>query len=248
MRIVRPLLVALAAAALAAHVAYWYLPRARTAAVDASSPAGELFAGGDQAVRALACLSSPERRRGGGGDGRPGRGGRGGGAAGGSGRSLAPGVRAVLPAAVRRVGDRGRARRRAARRHHRSLSGGRGVGARRRVDRGQPGPSRRIHHRFGTADERELAWPRLDSGRGRRAASRRHRARFRPRKGSPSSRSTRVRARSSRGPIASAARTTSWCWRRRAARRDRGPASSPSRARATTISRSSPCAPARPRR
>jgi hypothetical protein len=52
MRIVRPLLVALVAAALAAHVAYWYLPRARTAAVDVSSPAGELFTGGGQAVRA----------------------------------------------------------------------------------------------------------------------------------------------------------------------------------------------------
>ena len=52
MRIVRPLLVALAAAALAAHIAYWYLPRPRTAAVDDSSPAGALFAGGDQAVRA----------------------------------------------------------------------------------------------------------------------------------------------------------------------------------------------------
>ncbi len=51
-RILRPLVVALVAAALAAHVAYWYVPRERTATVDASSPAGALFAGGDQAVRA----------------------------------------------------------------------------------------------------------------------------------------------------------------------------------------------------
>ncbi|HEX2466020.1 MAG TPA: hypothetical protein VHR17_15460 [Thermoanaerobaculia bacterium] len=51
-RIVWPLLVALAAAALAGHIAYWYLPRARTAAVDPESAAGALFAQGDQPVRA----------------------------------------------------------------------------------------------------------------------------------------------------------------------------------------------------
>ena len=39
------------------------------------------------------------------------------------------------------------------------------------IDRGQPGPSRRIHHRFGTADERDLERPRLDPGCERRAGA-----------------------------------------------------------------------------
>ena len=135
MRIVRPLVVALVAAALAAHVAYWYLPRERTATVDAASPAGALFAGGDQAVRAwlayphqnvgaaakamddpAAAIAAAARLAG-------------------LGDLSLPGVRAVRPAAVRRAGDRGRARRRTARRHRRGLSGGRGPGAHRWVDR-----------------------------------------------------------------------------------------------------------------
>ena len=49
--ILRPLLVAVVAAALAGHVAWWYLPRARPVRVDASSPAGRLFAGGTQSAR-----------------------------------------------------------------------------------------------------------------------------------------------------------------------------------------------------
>jgi hypothetical protein len=37
--------------AIAGHVAFWYLPRERTAEVDPGSPAGELFIGGQQRVR-----------------------------------------------------------------------------------------------------------------------------------------------------------------------------------------------------
>lgn len=48
----RLLLLALALLALAGHLAYWYLPRERTAVVDPTSPAGELLVGGEQEARA----------------------------------------------------------------------------------------------------------------------------------------------------------------------------------------------------
>ncbi|HVR29846.1 MAG TPA: hypothetical protein VMS86_09985 [Thermoanaerobaculia bacterium] len=47
----RLLIAAGIAAALAAHVSFWYLPRERGAAVEPTSPAGELLVGGSQAVR-----------------------------------------------------------------------------------------------------------------------------------------------------------------------------------------------------